>query len=153
VHKKQIIAVFLALSSIIVSHVAHADDAIDSNLAIIVNSENPISSIDRHFLADAFLKKVTHWPEDGVIQPVDLKSDSPVRRLFSDEILKRSVMGVKNYWQQLIFSGQDVPPPELENSEQVIRYVLKNPSSIGYISGSSISNGTPRNGIKIVTIK
>src|SRR5882672_9009443 len=63
---------------------------------VIVNAQNPVDSLDRKFLADVFFKKITHWPEDGVIQPIDLKADAPARSKFSEEVLNRSVMGVKN---------------------------------------------------------
>jgi hypothetical protein len=42
---------------------------------------------------------------------------------------------VKAYWQQLIFSGRDVPPPELESDDAVVAYVLAHRGSIGYVSG------------------
>src|SRR4029079_7620631 len=80
---------------------------------LIVYDKVAASSVERRFIVDTFFKKVTHWPEDGLIQPVDQRPDSTIRRKFSEDILERSVMGVKNYWQQLIFSGKDVPPPEL----------------------------------------
>jgi len=125
----------------------------NSSFFVIVNVQNPIASLDRKFLADVFFKKITHWPEDGVIQPIDLRPDAPARSKFSEEVLDRSVMGVKNYWQQVIFSGRDVPPPELKNDSEVIHFIVKNPSAIGYISGASVDIVTPENGIKMVNIK
>jgi len=125
----------------------------NSSFFIIINAKNPIESLDRKFIADVYLKKITHWPEDGIIQPIDLTPDAPARNRFSEEILNRSVMGVKNYWQQLIFSGQDVPPPELRTDSEVIQYIVKNQSSIGYISAAAASNASPEMGIKMVDIK
>ena len=52
-------------------------------------------------------------------------------------MLKRSVEAVKGYWQQRIFSGRDVPPPELETDDEVVRYVLKHEGAVGYVSGSA----------------
>jgi ABC-type phosphate transport system substrate-binding protein len=104
---------------------------------VIVNPANPAGSIDRKFLADAFLKKITRWPHEEAIRPVDLAPDSPVRRRFSDDVLKRSVAAIKSYWQQLVFSGRDVPPPELDTDEQVVKYVLRYPGAVGYVSGAA----------------
>jgi ABC-type phosphate transport system substrate-binding protein len=114
---------------------------------VIVNPANPTTSIGRKFLADAFLKKTTRWDSGDVIRPVDQTSDSPVRRKFSEEVLKRSVAAVRNYWQQIIFSGRDVPPPELNSDEDVVKYVLKYPGGIGYVAGS-----TDLDAAKIVTL-
>jgi hypothetical protein len=104
---------------------------------VIVHPGNPVSSVERKFLEDAFLKKVTVWPNGEVIKPVDLPPDSPVRRRFSHDILNRSVEAVKGYWQQRIFSGRDVPPPELDGDDEVVKYVLKHEGGVGYVSGTA----------------
>jgi ABC-type phosphate transport system substrate-binding protein len=127
---------------------AVSGEARPSAYEVIVNPTNSASSIDHQFLAEAFLKKTTEWPDGTVIQPVDLPSDSPVRRRFSDEVLHRSVSEVKVYWQQRIFSGRDVPPPELDTNEAVVAYVLKYAGAVGYVS-----SGAALGGAKVVSVK
>jgi ABC-type phosphate transport system substrate-binding protein len=108
---------------------------------IIVNDSNPVDSVERRFLADAFLKKVTVWSSGEVIRPVDLPPNSPIRRKFSDDVMKRSVEAVKSYWQQHIFAGHDLPPPELSTEDDVIAYVVKHPGAVGYVSASADLHG------------
>jgi hypothetical protein len=48
---------------------------------------------------------------------------------------------VRAYWQQRIFSGRDVPPPELDSDQQVVDYVMKYPGAIGYVSGAADLKG------------
>lgn len=115
---------------------------------VIVNPDNPITDVDRKFLADAFLKKTTRWQHLELIRPVDLRPDSATRKAFSDEILRRSVGAVRNYWQQLVFSGRDVPPPELNTDEDVIKYVLRIPAAIGYVSASASVQG-----VKVLNVR
>jgi ABC-type phosphate transport system substrate-binding protein len=115
---------------------------------IIVNRGNPVGSIDRQFLADVYLKKVTRWPGDEAIRPVDLGPGSPVRRLFCEEILRRSVPAIKSYWQQMVFSGRGVPPAELDNDGEVVKFVLKNRGAVGYVSASADVGGA-----KIVPVR
>ncbi len=115
---------------------------------VIVNPSNNIGSVERDFLADAFLKKITAWPNGEVIHPVDLPGNSRVRHAFSEEILHRSISEVKGYWQQRIFSGRDVPPPELDDDAAVIAYVLKNNGAVGYVSA-----GAALNGARIVSVR
>jgi ABC-type phosphate transport system substrate-binding protein len=115
---------------------------------IIVNPDNPVSSLDRRFLADVYLKKATRWSNDEAIRPVDLGPGSAVRRLFSDDVLKRSVSAVKSYWQQMVFSGRGVPPPELDSDGEVVKFVLKNRGAVGYVSG-----GTDVGNAKIVPVR
>ncbi len=101
---------------------------------VIVNPQNQAASVDRRFLADAFLKKVSRWGDGEAVRPVDLGPDSAVRGRFSEDVLRRSVSAVKNYWQQLVFSGRDVPPPELDSDDQVVAYVLRFGGAVGYVS-------------------
>jgi ABC-type phosphate transport system substrate-binding protein len=122
--------------------VADAPAPAASGFQVIVHPSNPMTVVDRRFLVDAFLKKVTRWPHEEVIWPADLDADSTVRRRFTEQVLKRSVAAVKNYWQQLVFSGRDVPPPELDTDWQVVRFVLKHPGAIGYISPGVSLEGT-----------
>ena len=103
---------------------------------VITHPSRPESSVKREFLADALLKNITHWPDDESIRPVDQRADSAARRHFSETILRRSVQAVKTYWQQRIFSGRGVPPPELDSDDAVVHYVEAHPGALGYISGN-----------------
>jgi ABC-type phosphate transport system substrate-binding protein len=98
--------------------------------------------VSREFVADAFLKNVTRWSDDVAIHPADQRVDSVVRKRFSESILKRSVAAVKTYWQQRIFSGRGVPPPEFDADEAVVSYVESHPGAIGYVSASAARGKT-----------
>lgn len=104
---------------------------------VIAHPDAPVAEVDRKFLADVFLKKITRWPDGTPVRPVDLTEDAEARRAFSDEVVARSVLAVKSYWQQSIFSGRDVPPPELEGDDAVVEFVRRTPGSIGYVSRSA----------------
>lgn len=104
---------------------------------LIIHASNEDDVLSRDFLEESFLKKTTRWPDGEHIRPVDLPASSAVRRAFSEKILRRSVEAVKNYWQQRIFSGRDVPPPELDSDSEVVAYVAKHPGAIGYVSSEA----------------
>jgi len=104
---------------------------------VIVHPENPMSRAERQFLASVFLKEVTRWNDGEALRPVDLKPQTATRRRFSESVLNRSVPAVKSYWQQRIFSGRGVPPPELETDEAVVLYVTKHRGGVGYVSPSA----------------
>jgi ABC-type phosphate transport system substrate-binding protein len=109
---------------------------------VIAHPNRPETKVEREFVADAFLKNVTRWGDNEAIRPVDQRADSAVRRRFSDSVLRRSVPAVKTYWQQRIFSGRGVPPPELDSDEAVVHYVESNPGALGYISGTAPTGKT-----------
>lgn len=127
---------------------ARADNRKSADFVIIVNRSNPSSELGSVFVAEAFLKKTTRWSNGESIRPVDLPADSFVRRRFSDGVLKRSVAAVRSYWQQRIFTGRDVPPPELDSDEAVVRYVAKYPGGIGYVAP-----GSQGDGVKVVLLR
>jgi ABC-type phosphate transport system substrate-binding protein len=119
--------------------VVAADDA--GRYVMVVNAGNALAGVDRQFLTDAFLKKTTAWPNGDVIRPVDLPPSSPVRRGFTEDVLHKSVAEVKGYWQQRIFSGRDVPPPELDRDEDVVEYVRAHSGGVGYVSRGARIDG------------
>jgi ABC-type phosphate transport system substrate-binding protein len=114
---------------------AIAGDA--AQFCVIVDPESSTAGITREMLADAFLKATTRWPNGETIRPIDQRPDSPTRKAFSDGILKRSVLAVRSYWQQRIFSGRAVPPPEFESDEAVVRYVSEHRGAVGYVSSAA----------------
>jgi ABC-type phosphate transport system substrate-binding protein len=115
---------------------------------MIRNPDNPVDAVDRQFLVDAFLKRTTSWPSGPAIRPVDLAPASPARRQFSDEVLRRPVDAVRSYWQQRIFAGRELPPPELETDADVVRFVLRERGAVGYVSSAAALNGA-----KVLIIK
>jgi ABC-type phosphate transport system substrate-binding protein len=115
---------------------------------VIVNPKNPIREVDRAFLARAFLRRTRQWDDDVPIRPVDLPADSRARRRFSEEILGRSVTAVRGYWQQAIFSGRDVPPPELASDEAVVAYVARYAGAVGYVSSDTDLTGVKAIGVR-----
>ena len=114
---------------------AHAEAA--PEFRVIVHPDNPSTTLNREFVSDAFLKRTTRWNDGEVIRPVDQRSDSFARRRFSQSVLHRSVAAVKSYWQQRIFSGRELPPPELESDEAVVSYVMKHRGAVGYVTGAA----------------
>src|SRR5689334_20752347 len=89
------------------------------NFQVIVHPDNHCRSIRRIRLANLFLKKTKFWEDGTPAQPLDLSQSSPIRERFSEKVLDRSISAVKNYWQQMIFSGRDVPPPEFDSEQKV----------------------------------
>lgn len=112
---------------------ALAERADAPEFLVVVHPDNPQGEAGAQFVAEAMLKKTTRWSNGETIRPVDLASGSAVRRRFSERVLKRSVAAVRSYWQQRIFAGRDVPPPELDSDEAVIHYVSKYVGAIGYV--------------------
>lgn len=101
---------------------------------VIVNSANPLSSIEGGELSKIYMKKTSQWPNGQQILPVDQAEGSSVRESFSREVHGKSASDIKAYWEQRIFSGRGTPPLEKGSDGEVISYIKANPNAVGYVS-------------------
>jgi len=122
--------------------------AMDDNYKVIVNANNPVTEVDRDFLRDAFLKKAEEWGHGETIRPVDLASRFPSRERFGREVLRKTPSQLKSYWNQQIFSGKGVPPPEADSVAAVVAFVVANPGAVGYVPMDTAVDGA-----KVVRIR
>lgn len=136
-----LVGTFVAIGAALVAAAAAAPQT-RAGYVLIRHPGNPVEAVDRQFIEDAFLKRKTTWPTGVAIRPVDLAPSSPLRRQFSDEVLRRPVDAVRSYWQQRLFAGRDLPPPEVAGDDEVVRFVLREKGAIGYVSGSAALQGT-----------
>ena len=114
---------------------------------LIVHPSNPATQFSRLKVGEIFLKKAPRWPDGHPIMPVELSGKSPVRQRFSLEIYGKPVIAISAYWQQMIFGGKGVPPPEKSNDTDVVAFVRDTPGAIGYVwSGADVST------VKVVAI-
>ena len=112
------------------------------DFTVIVNAANPVASMQKTEVAKLFLKKTTAWESGQAVSPVELPAAAKAREAFAHSVLNKSIAQVKSYWQQQIFSGRDVPPPEKQTENDVVAFVRSNPGAIGYVSkGMDIGRG------------
>lgn len=114
---------------------------------VIVHPRTAVSELEAPFVAEVFLKKKTRWPDGTLVRPADLKSDNPTRESFSKRVLGRSLSAVRSYWQQRIFSGRELPPPELAEAA-LVEYVARTEGAIGYASSITKLDGVRAVGVR-----
>jgi ABC-type phosphate transport system substrate-binding protein len=103
-------------------------------VVVVVNAQNPVSSLSTNDVSNIFLRKTSRWEGGSEIQPVDLPASSPVRERFSESVLGKAISAIQAYWQRQIFSGHGVPPVEKASEEDVLAYVRANTNAIGYVA-------------------
>jgi ABC-type phosphate transport system substrate-binding protein len=104
---------------------------------VVVNSANPLTTIAKDQLSRIFMKRVATWPDGKAAEPVDLPTSDGVRIAFTKTVHGKSVGAVRAFWQQQIFSGRDVPPPEKANAAEVIEFVSTHVGAVGYVPASA----------------
>lgn len=108
---------------------------------VIVNPQNPVSALSEQELSRLFLKKSVTWPGGGSVAPVDQERTSAVRRAFSQKVHNKDADAVVAYWQTMVFSGRDTPPPVKATDASVIEFVRANPGAVGYVTDSAELSG------------
>jgi ABC-type phosphate transport system substrate-binding protein len=141
-----VLVAVLALSAGLVALSASA--ASTEDYKIIVNPGNPANELERQFVRDAYLRKSNLWGTGTTLRPVDLTSRFAVRDRFLHDVLRKNASQLRSYWNQQIFSGKGVPPPEVDTPASVVAYVLANPGAIGYLPHDADAGGA-----KVVRVK
>jgi ABC-type phosphate transport system substrate-binding protein len=100
---------------------------------VVVHASNPVARLTRDQVSKIFLRKVTLWDSRQPVLPVDQATDTPVRRSFTKEILRRTIASVQTWWQQQTFAGAGVAPPERATDLDVLEYIRRYPNAIGYV--------------------
>ena len=108
-----------------------------TSFVVVVNGANLMSSISRSELAALFTKKEQSFSDGTPAFPVDLPDDDPVHEAFTQAVHGKSPRAIRSYWQQQIFSGRNVPPPQRSSDDQVLAYVRSTVGAIGYVRATA----------------
>jgi ABC-type phosphate transport system substrate-binding protein len=121
---------------------ASAARARAQDYVVVVNEANPVSTLTKDEVSKIFLKKTVKWPSGSSVAPVDQTTGTGAREAFSKAVHDRGAAAIESFWQQQIFAGKDVPPPEKASDADVIAFVRSNPAAIGYVaSGAALGAG------------
>lgn len=126
------------LICLVLSLISAAVPAAAADFVVIVNAANPASFLREAEVSQMFLKKNQKWSDGVRVMPVDLAEDSSTRESFSQAVHQKSTAAVKSYWQKMIFSGREVPPPEKGSAAEVMAFVKANRGAIGYVPASTV---------------
>lgn len=104
---------------------------------VVVHADNPTPSLDAKTVEQMFFKRLKRWENGALVVPVNLSVSSPVRQAFTRDIHRKDVSAIEKYWQRMIFSNRDVPPPTVATPEEVFELIRENPGGIGYVAAGT----------------
>ncbi len=122
----------LAAALAFVTVTAYADEVV-----VIVNKDNP-NVVDRQYIARLYTGAVKGWPDGSPAFPVDQLEGSETRAMFYAKVVGKSQATVRALWQQIIFSGNGLPPRIVSPDAAMKRLVATNRNAIGYILSSQV---------------
>jgi TonB family protein len=132
----------IALAVLMSARVAFAQDG----YRVVVNPNNPVSSLSRTQVSKLFLDKGT-WDDGGTASPVDLLPSSPLREGFSHDVLGLPIAAAVDRMRDSAKAVGANPPPALATDREVLAYVRLKPGAIGYVSLAADTSG-----VKVVAV-
>lgn len=123
---------------------AEAQAAPQARLAPVTVVAHPsvtARSLSRSELSNLFLKRRSHWPDGQRAVPVDQTAGGRAHAAFSQTVHRRGAVAVKAFWEQQIFSGNQIPPPARATDRDVVEFVLANPGAVGYVIDATSASG------------
>lgn len=113
-----------------------------SELVIIVNHDNPVSTLTLGEAKLYYLRKIkSRWP--GInknIRPADRSVKSSERDAFYNGVLKMNDKEVEGYFAERQFQNAERLPDKFSSDAEIISFVGSEPGAIGYVRSKSLTS-------------
>jgi len=113
---------------------------VKAEIAVIVHPSITATNIDAETIGNIFLGKTKNTPDGTRLIPVDQAEGSAISTEFYNKLLKKTPAQLNAYWSRLVFTGKGSPPQKVSSNTDVIDLVAKDPSVIGYVNASAVTN-------------
>ena len=124
-----------ALVSSIVAAQAQAD------MVVIVNPENPITSLSKKDVQRLFLGRMHQFPDtDMKVESIDNSESSEEYERFYATIINMNKSKLKRYRAYYLFSGKGRLPTQIENTQKILNYISTTKNAIAYMDEANINN-------------
>lgn len=108
----------------------------DSDIAFIVNAQNPVTEISLSELKNFYYKRKRTWSDGTSVRFIDRAGDLPCRKIFINSYLEKSIEDLELYWiGQKLYSGDSAPLKEASD-HMTIQFVGLFKGAIGYVPAS-----------------
>lgn len=106
---------------------AHAE------LVVVVNARCGVAVMTRNEVVNVFFGRNRQFFNGIEAQPVDMPDASPERARFYNGLVGKDLSEVNAYWSRQVFSGRMQPPPKVNTTEEVLKWVVSHPGGIGFV--------------------
>src|SRR5579864_3365798 len=113
---------------------------------VIANPSVGVESISVAELKGIFLLQRKTLKDGSSVEPV-LQKSGPTHEVFLQQYLNRDSEEIRIYYQGLVFTGKGSMPKQLTSDAEVVSYVARTRGAIGYVSGSS-----PTEGVRVLNV-
>lgn len=114
---------------------------------MVANSSVPVDQLAQGEVQKVFLGKTANW-SDGSRILLSMLKGGDISGSFLKANVKKSPKQFSTFWKKAVFSGTGEMPSVFKTEADLVKFVAANPGSVGYID-----EGTPHEGLKVITIK
>ncbi len=111
-----------------------------TDVRVIANESVKADVISPRELQRVFLQESTSLSDGSHVEPV-LEKDGPVHEAFLRQYIGKTNDDLQTHYRALVFTGRGSMPKELSSDAEVVAYVARTRSAIGYVSTESATDG------------
>jgi ABC-type phosphate transport system substrate-binding protein len=108
---------------------------IHAEIVVIANSKAGLTALTPAQVEDIFMGRTSTFPNGKAAQAVD---HALLRPDFYRRLVNRPIEQIDAYWARIVFTGRNVPPPQLPGDGAVLAAVRKSETAIGYLDKSTV---------------
>ena len=121
----------------------------DQNLAIIVNTSNPVDNLSMAELRHVFLGERRHWPNGRRITLVMMEPGEPERKALIREVCQMNESDFSRHFLHGLFTGEVfVSPKTLASPVGVRKFIFNVPGAIGYVRATDVDSS-----VKVIRVE
>lgn len=110
-----------------------------ANMVVVVAKSSSLNKLDNQHIANIFLARTNRYPNGEKALPIEL-NNLTIRNSFYHTITGKSANQLSAYWTTLVFTGKGTPPKTVNDVNQLIRHIVRNPGSIAYIDSEMLTD-------------
>ncbi|MCB1915932.1 MAG: hypothetical protein KDG52_09470 [Rhodocyclaceae bacterium] len=130
-HCRRLLLIVLTIAGLVgASGVASA-----SRLVVVVERASRVGEMSRSQVVNAFLGRFRQLPDGTRAHTAD---NEELKERFYLELVDKTPGEIGAYWARLIYSGQTLPPRQLNDSAQLVEWLIETPGGIGYTTEDRI---------------
>lgn len=110
-----------------------------ANMVVVVAKSSSLDKLDNQHIANIFLARTNRYPNGEKALPIEL-NNLTIRNSFYQTITGKSANQLSAYWTTLVFTGKGTPPKTVNDVNQLIHHIVRNPGSIAYIDSEMLTD-------------
>jgi ABC-type phosphate transport system substrate-binding protein len=125
--------------ALVVTLALAAGPALAEPVAIVVNRENPKSSLTTEELKSIYLGRRTEWPDGTRTVPIDQAPSAPGRAAFLDAVLGMSKAHFAEHWVDQQVRGNGSAPKVAASPAAAVKLVARVKGAVAFVPVSQVT--------------